>query len=55
MPNSSIPSSNSSVRDDILFALPCSGDCEISDEMYQEVIQFAEFVAQRKAANNKEP
>lgn len=40
-------------QDNILFALPCSGDCEISDEMYQEVLHFAELVAQRNAEKEK--
>lgn len=35
--------------DEILFALSRGGEGEITDEMYQEVKNFAEFVAQREA------
>lgn len=35
--------------DEILFALSRGGESEITDEMYQEVKDFAEFVAQREA------
>ena len=40
-------------EEDIKFAL-FGGDGEITDEMYQEVRAFADFVKQREALKNKE-
>lgn len=35
--------------DDIMFALSRGGEAEITDEMYQEVKNFAAYIAQREA------
>lgn len=40
-------------NDDILFALSRGGEGEITDEMYEEVKNFARFVAQREADKKK--
>lgn len=39
--------------DGILFALSRGGEAEITDEMYEEVKNFAAFIAQREAAKKK--
>ena len=41
--------------DEIMFALSRGGEAEITDEMFEEVKNFAQFIAQREAAKkNKE-
>ncbi len=40
-------------REELKFAL-FGGDGEISDTMFDEVVQFAQFVKQREAARKKE-
>lgn len=39
---------------EIIFALSRGGEAEITDAMYQEVKNFAAFVAQREAEKRKE-
>lgn len=39
--------------DEIMFALSSGGKAEITDEMYEEVKNFAAYIAQREAAKNK--
>ena len=40
--------------DEIMFALSRGGEGEITDKMYEEVINFAEFVAHREANRKKQ-
>ena len=39
--------------DEIMFALSRGGEAEITDAMYEEVVNFARFVAQREADRQK--
>lgn len=38
--------------DEIMFALSRGGEAEITEAMYEEVVNFARFVAQREAEKN---
>lgn len=40
--------------DEIMFALSRGGEAEITEAMYEEVKNFAAYIAQREAAKNKD-